>query len=310
LLAWACIVPVLCLLACAQPGSSPATAHGHATAAAPVVSVTPALWRAEGPEGREGTLYLLGSVHVGRTRLDFGPEVATAWTRSEELVVEVDLTVIGEDAMTEMTYQYAELAPPLTLRDIVSGETWGQVSAYAALRGLNVADLAGLKPWFAALTIVQIELRLAGYGAEHGVDRYFMDAAGTQKPIVALETLASQLDLLNRLPASLQESMLKDALQRVDGFPEEAAALVDAWGDGDEDKLEALVFEPVGELPELEVFYDLVFTRRNRSMAARLLELGGDGKTRFVVVGAGHLVGDQGVPALLARAGYGVTRIH
>jgi uncharacterized protein YbaP (TraB family) len=102
--------------------------------------------------------------------------------------------------------------------------------------------------------------------------------------------------------------MLRDALARVDRFPDDTRALVDAWQQGDEGRLEELVFGPLAELPELEVFYDLVFFQRNEHMAARLSQLGGDGRTRFVVLGAGHMVGEQGVPAILARRGFQVTR--
>jgi uncharacterized protein YbaP (TraB family) len=113
---------------------------------------------------------------------------------------------------------------------------------------------------------------------------------------------------MDRLPASLQELMLRDALARVDHFPEDTRALVAAWQRGDDGRLEELVFGPLAELPELEVFYDLVFFQRNENMAARLAQLGGDGRTRFVVLGAGHMVGEQGVPAILARRGFQVTR--
>ena len=57
---------------------------------------------------------------------------------------------------------------------------------------------------------------------------------------------------------------------------------------------------------ELDGFYERLFFERNRRMVARLLELGQDGRTRFVVLGAGHMLGEEGIPALLARQGYRV----
>jgi hypothetical protein len=56
-------------------------------------------------------------------------------------------------------------------------------------------------------------------------------------------------------------------------------------------------------------FYASFFWRRNAAMAARLVELARDGKTRFVVLGAGHMLGEQGIPALLAQRGFVVERV-
>jgi uncharacterized protein YbaP (TraB family) len=44
-------------------------------------------------------------------------------------------------------------------------------------------------------------------------------------------------------------------------------------------------------------------------MTARLVELARDGKTRFVVLGAGHMVGSRGIPAQLAEQGFAVEKI-
>jgi uncharacterized protein YbaP (TraB family) len=241
--------------------------------------------------------------------LDLGARVEKAWQSADELVVEIDLNQLAPEEMVSLTRLYGKLTPPITLWHVISSETQGQLEAWSALRGIDPASFSAFKPWFVSFTIVQVELQLAGYDAARGVDRHFLEQAG-DRPVVALETVASQLEMMDRLPASLQELMMKDALARVDGFPVETEKLLEAWRRGDESRLEGLVFQPLDEFPELEVFYDLVFFQRNHSMARRLAQLGGDAKTRFVVIGAGHLLGEQGVPALLARRGFQVSRVR
>jgi uncharacterized protein YbaP (TraB family) len=137
-----------------------------------------------------------------------------------------------------------------------------------------------------------------------------MERASAEKPIVELETAASQLQMLDRLPAPLQELMLEDTLARVDQFAEQVAELVEAWKAGDEARLEDLVFSPLARFPELEAFYDIVFFQRNERMAARLAEFLGDGKTRLGVLGAGHIIGERGIPAQLGKRGYRVRRLE
>ena len=50
-------------------------------------------------------------------------------------------------------------------------------------------------------------------------------------------------------------------------------------------------FDRSAEDADFELFYDSIFFRRNEAMARRLVELASDGKTRFAVVGAGHMLG-------------------
>ena len=293
------------LLACA--GSTPDAVTPPRLAS----RATPAVWRASAPDAEAGSLYLLGSVHMGtRQMLDLGPLVEEAYRRSDELVVEVDVTQLAPEEMVALVERHAEFAPPRTLRDVLSPSVLNQLEAYLAERGAPMAGVERFKPWFVSFMVAQLELQAAGYEIELGVDHVLMERASAEKPIVKLETAASQLQMLDSLPAPLQELMLEDILARVDRFAEEVAELVDAWKSGDEARLEDLVFSPLERSPELEIFYDLVFFRRNERMTAKLAELLGDGKTRLVVLGAGHMVGSRGIPAQLGERGYRVRRLE
>jgi uncharacterized protein YbaP (TraB family) len=293
------------LLACA--GSAP----DAVTPQRPASRAAPALWRATAPGTGAGSLYLLGSVHMGtRQMLDLGPLVEEAYRRSDELVVEVNITQLEPEEMVALIQRHATFAPPRTLRDVLSPSVFDQLATYLAERGAPLANVERFKPWFISFMVAQLELQAVGYEVELGVDHVLMERASAEKPIVELETAASQLQMLDRLPAPLQELMLEDILARVDQFAEQVAELVEAWKVGDEARLEDLVFSPLARFPELEVFYDLVFFQRNERMAARLAELLGDGKTRLVVLGAGHVDGGRGIPAQLGERGYRVRRLE
>jgi len=269
----------------------------------------PLVWRATAPGG--GVAYLMGSVHLTREHIDdFGSVADDAWAAAEELVVEVDVTLLSAQEMAALTASYGALAAPRTLEDELSAETWQSLVAYLDSRAIDVEKISGWKPWFVYFVIVQHELARAGFKTEEGVDRVYLDAAiAAELPITALETAASQLQTFDNLPDALEEVLLKDSLQRVDGFADEADALIEAWREGQADELEELVFQPLQEAPELQVFFDAVFFQRNRQMAGRIHQLAKDGRTRFVVVGAGHMVGDQGIPSLLAERGWRIELI-
>lgn len=230
--------------------------------------VSPLLWRATSPNG--GTFYMLGSVHIGRGGAPkMGPIVDAAWDRAEELVVEVDVSRVSEAELSALMERWGQLESGREIWPLLGPDTSRQLRAYLERRPSDPVSLASMKPWFLAMVVMQLELRRYGYNIESSVDQLFIDRAAGRKKIVALETMDSQLQAL-----------------------------------------EKLVFRPLEDSPEFEVFYELVFFRRNEQMAIGLENLGRDGRSRFVVIGAGHLLGDRSVPARLAQRGYRIERIR
>jgi len=290
------------LLACA-----PALQRFESAFGSPGAAVDPLLWRAEHPA--RGTLYLFGSVHLNDRRIeDLGPGVDAAWRESDELVVEIDTSTLSPADSQAVVARWAVLQPPQTVADALPPGLWQRVAAHLHLRGIPESHVAHMKPWFLYLVLVQIEFERAGYLPEHGVDELFIRAATGTKPIVGLETMESQLQVFDAMSVSLQHQLLAESLDRSDAVAGEVAALIDAWSRGDESRLSTLVFAPLEKNPELAGFYDRLFYVRNRAMTEAVVELARDGKTRFVVVGAGHMLGPEGIPALLAARGWTVSR--
>ena len=271
---------------------------------------TPPLWHARAPGG--GDFYLLGSVHLREVDAQaLGPEVRQAYADSNELVVEVDLSQLTPADAKVSTERYAMLPPQLTLDALISPETRELLARYLKSRGLPADQIQRYKPWFVAQLVLVTELQAAGYDAAVGVDRVFIDQAESgEKSIRGLETIAAQFAMLDGLSLELQELMLKDTLLRLDELEGNTRELLEAWSDGDEAELERQIFEPLQKVPELGPYYDALIWQRNASMAARLVDLAGDGRTRFVVLGAGHMVGAKGIPARLAEQGFVVERIR
>ncbi|MBW2314471.1 MAG: TraB/GumN family protein [Deltaproteobacteria bacterium] len=265
--------------------------------------LTPLAWEARSPT-YPGSVYLLGSIHVGsQVPRRLHPEIIDAWARAEELVVEVDLDAAAPQ-MAGTWVERALLPAGERLQDVVAPETWGQLSAHLEARNLDPADFQALKPWAALLRLARAEFEREGFPAEYGVDRRFLDAAAGSKPIVALESYALQLDLYDGFSFEVQELMLRDILQPED--PYQTSVLVDAWARGDEQLFLDILF-PEGE--RWAAYRERFYYQRNEAMARKLGVLARDGKTRFVVVGVGHMVGPRGIPALLAGQGFRIQRI-
>jgi uncharacterized protein YbaP (TraB family) len=298
---------LLALGCAAAPPAVPLAAPTAAPTAEP--GPGPLLWLARPADGQPGALYLLGSVHVSSEEPRLGPAVEAAYLRSDELVVEIDLTAVDARESALLLARLGILPPGEILPQKLSVETWRLLRAYAKANDMPEVYLERFEPWVVASLIAVVELQKAGFRSEGGVDRRFLERAAGRKPIVGLETAESQLRMLDELDPSLQDLMIKDMLVRSDRVGEEATALIASWQQGDEAAVTETLFSPLDEYPELAGFYEAVYFDRNEEMTARLVELARDGRTRFVVLGAGHMVGDRGIPALLARRGFRVERV-
>jgi uncharacterized protein YbaP (TraB family) len=306
---WSRWSPILAaaLLACA---SAPAPAPTPVQAPAPQPPDAPLLWHAVAPGGG-GDLYLLGSVHLANSdTFEMGGPVAQAWERSEELVVEVDPSTISAQAAAAATLRHGTLPAGMTLADRLRPETWAALQAELERLGLPVAAFANLKPWMAATTLAVMQLQAGGLEPEYGIDQQMIGEAASTRPVVALESLDSQFAMLDSLPPAVQELMLIDVLERAPGAGAQAEQIVQSWRRGDEQALIELLFGEMETRPEFAALYEKVYFQRNEAMSRRLAELAADGRTRFTVLGVGHMVGPRGIPALLADRGFRVERLR
>jgi hypothetical protein len=268
----------------------PATAE--APAPAPVERAF--LWEVKGAQDQGGTVYVVGSIHLGRPgELSFPASMEAAFARSDALVVEVDVGAVDAMGLQRFILEQGMLPPNQRLSERL---------------GLPLAGLERMRPWVVAVTLSVMELQRAGYQAGLGVDRVFLDRARGAKEIIELETAEGQLRMLAGLPEPLQDTMLRDQLSRSEQLTQGLEQIISAWKAGDAEGMAALVFRDE-EDPSLRPVYEKLFYERNARMAQALGGMLAQPRTWFVVVGAGHVVGPQGVVALLEKQGHRVRQL-
>jgi uncharacterized protein YbaP (TraB family) len=288
-----------------------ASLFGHGCASPPAPAPPPPAafyWQARAPGG--ALLFLLGSVHVGKQGQELAPplEMELDWARAEELVVELDLNALPDLERLDAVQRHGLLPPETTLRDVVSAATWSALVPYLRGHGYPLEAASRMRPWLVAQQIAQLEFAAAGYDPENGVDAWFLRRAeDVERPIAQLESLEEQLAAFGTLSASVEEALLHEMLEQSGAFLETSRAILWAWEHGDEAGLLELLLGTRHD-PQLAAFHRTVFTLRNHRMAARLAGWAADGRARFVVVGTGHLIGPDSVPALLERYGFAVER--
>ncbi len=255
-------------------------------------------------------LFLLGSVHIGDGRqLVLDTRIEQDWAQAQDLVVELDTSTLSPIDAVDATNRFGLLPRGTTLRSVVCARHLQQVAKYMKARDYPMERIDRMRPWLVAQVVTQLEYTAAGLDAENGVDVVMMRRAAGRKGIVPLESLEEQAALFAGLPVSLQETMLVEILREAQALLAVTRATLTAWEQGDEKTLAELLFGNSSGDAALGEFYERVFYGRNRTMADRVVALSADAKPRFVVVGTGHLIGPQGIPALLAQRGFRVERV-
>lgn len=262
------------------------------------------LWRLE-RDGRTSWLY--GTLHVARRDwLLPGPTVRNALRSADVLALE--LNVLDTAVMETLTQAMRARpgAPPLP-RDLAR--------RLAAQRQAACVDDAvkALRPEAQLLTLATLTARREGFDPAYGIDPWLaMAASSIGKPIIGLETPEQQLrEILSHDPAQVADMVRSglDQLERGDAGAQ-AARLANAWADG---RLELLETYPAWcrcmDTPADRALYDRLLNGRNPGMARAIAAQHASGRSVFAAVGALHMTGPQGLPALLAAQGFRVERV-
>lgn len=263
------------------------------------------LWKVEDSTG--GSAYLLGSLHVlSADAYPLPKAIDNAFAESKTLVEEVDLDEMNDPMQMMAALAKAMLTGGQTLDQLVSAETFADVKKRVEGYGMPMAAIQRMKPWLVAITLMAPTLQSAGFKPELGIDKHFFDRAkekGLKRQ--ALETLAYQLDRFDQMPPRLQEDMLKATIEDLDTQVGGVKEMVRAWATGDVATMEKLALTAFQESPEL---YQRLLLERNQNWVPHVERCLTEKAGCFVVVGAAHLVGQDGLPVLLQKKGYRVIQ--
>jgi uncharacterized protein YbaP (TraB family) len=264
------------------------------------------LWKAS---SSHSTVYLLGSLHFAQKDLyPLDSTIENAYDSSDILVVEININTLNNAEIHHAMINRARYNNNETLKNHVSQETYELTEKAFAQAGIPLTDVHIFKPWFCALTLTTLKLQQIGYEPTYGIDYYFLKKAEhDNKKIVELESLKEQVDLFDNFSEKEQELFLFYTIKELTEIEKETDKLFRAWKSGDNKTIESLLTESFIKYPKLKPLYKKLYLERNIKMSAQIKEFLRSSKTYFVVVGAGHLVGKDGLVEMLKKAGY---RVH
>ncbi len=278
---------MICLIMAA--GSAAPQSTGH-----PI-----SMWQINGASNR---IYLLGSVHVLRQQDHPIPTaIEKAYQDAEILIMEIDVDDLDPIEMAGMVNELGVIKDGSTLQEIMGPSLYEEAADYASQLDIPFLMLAQTEPWLAAITIEQMMLLRIGFNPEYGIEFHLSAMAGEDsKEILGLESVREQLEFLDKLSLSAQRSLLIQTLRESLNIEENLDLLIDAWRHGDIDFLEEYLLAEMQRYPEL---YKTLVVDRNEAWVEQIRNLIGEQDDYLIVVGTLHLVGEDGLPALLSKIG-------
>jgi len=260
-------------------------------------------WKVSSPTS---VTYLLGSIHLGsKDMYPLPKEIEDAFAGSAALLVEADVRHVDMAKLQAMVLEKGLYTSPDSLWNHVTPETWQKLEQFCEKYEMPVSNLAALKPWVVALTISTVPMMKAGMDPSLGIDMYFLNKAGNKR-VVEIESTDWQINLISGFAEDLQEKFLAAAIEEGIGMQDGLKRMRDAWSSGDADKLDAITRETT-KTPEQST--RAILQDRNPHMADTAEQFLKGKEQAFLVVGAAHLVGKEGVAAILARRGYKVEQV-
>ena len=263
------------------------------------------LWKAA---GSNATVYMLGSLHIGKKDLyPLPPVVEKAFASADALVTEVPMD--AENQAAAAMKMMAAANPPLGkgLRDILPPKVAARFDAYMKGSAMSAVPLERVRPWFAAIMITLVEAQKAGFDPANGIETHFL-ARADQRRRLALETIDQQVGLLSGMSEDMQVMFLDRTLQEAAKTGELIGGITAAWRRGDAEGLDKLLSEAIDETPEMKGLMKTMITDRNVTMTEKIDGYLKTKGTYFVIVGAGHFVGKEGIVALLRARGHKVEQ--
>lgn len=259
------------------------------------------LWRIEG-KGAAAS-HVFGTVHLADPRVTkLPPAVARELDRARSVSLEVTF-----DSANILTLANRMLyTDGRDLQSVAGAELFGKAAAITEGLGLPEPLLRMFKPWAVALVLSAppqdpanvLDFVLARRAQEKG------------KPVHELEGMEEQIAVLEGFPEADQVALLRHAVENRARLQDWIGRIVEAYLARDLAAMQRISEESSGGDQRVnEVFTDRLLNQRNERMVermeARLTEGGA-----FIAMGALHLYGSRGVPALLEQKGYRVTRIY
>ena len=260
------------------------------------------LWEISG-NGLSSPSYIFGTFHlVCKDDLSFSTAVKQAIINSKEVYLELDMddpaTMLG--ALTLLNMQGDK-----KLKDLYKPEDYKKIADFFKdSLNMYIAMFQRMKPGFLSAMLYPKMLGCKNsVSVEDGIMRI---AKANDKEIKGLETMAMQAAVFDSIPYEKQAAELMNAIDSLETSKMHFQLLLTSYKKQQIDEIEKMIMTPEFGI---ELDQDILLDNRNKNWVSQLRTIM---KTNpvFIAVGAGHLVGKNGLISLLRTEGYVVRGLE
>jgi uncharacterized protein YbaP (TraB family) len=256
----------------------------------------------------KSTIYLGGTVHVLREE-DFPlpAEFDIGFQESDELWFEVSMAEMTSPAVAGRLLRESVLPGGETLESRLTPEAWQALADYCQASGLSLATMGRFKPGVLVMNISIFEYTKLGMH-QQGVELFYEKlAVQYDKPTRGLETAAEQFGFIESLGAGDPSALILQTIHDIPKMEQLMETMISAWRRGDLRTLDATIMKELAtSTPEVTA---VLVDQRNRNWIPRIMPMFQTESVEFVLVGAGHLPGKNGLIALLKKQGCKVRQV-
>ncbi len=257
----------------------------------------------------ENILYIGGSVHILRAEdYPLPEEFETAFTECSILVLEADMDQLSKPEIIQyISTINVKLPDGETLKTVLDEETYLYLAEKCNELGIHLEEANTLKPSIIVNLLTMVQMQKLGFQVQ-GVDFYFRSKAKEEsKETGFLETVDFQIDLLFNIGEGFEDEYLLYSIKDMDNLEEDLPAIVSGWRDGNAGRLEQEMLEMKEDFPTV---YKKIFTDRNEAWIPLIENYLAGQETAFVIVGAAHLYGKEGLLEQLKNKGYQIEQLE
>lgn len=263
------------------------------------------VWKAQ----KGASVFYLGATcHILRkSDYPLPPEFDKAYQASKRVVFETDIAKLEDPAIQVKLLSQSVYPDGSSLEKHLKAETFAELSAYCKSNGIPLQSMSHFKPSMLMVTLMVRELMKHGI-AEKGVDAYFHGQATQDgKPIEGLETVDEQIAYILGMADGNEDDFVVYSLRDMAEIKTQFDTMADAWRSGNDASVnELMVNDLKTRMPKL---YKRLITDRNRKWLAAIDAYAKTPEVEFILVGAAHLVGADGLVQTLIKRGYKVEKL-
>lgn len=252
------------------------------------------------------TLYLGGSIHLLReSDYPLPKEYDSAFVESDKIVFETDIEKLEDPAFAQSFIAEGTFKDGKNLHNVLTKKNYEKLKKECAKVSLPLDMMTNFKPSIIILTLTTMKFQTMGLSAE-GIDKYYhLKGKEANKSFDFLETVDEQKNVLLKMGEGNENNYVKHSIKSFDDIETDFDAMVSDWRNGNTTIMNKQLKETKADYPAI---YQSLLVQRNNNWMPKIQQYLTDKQIEFVIVGALHLHGKEGLLALLKAKGYTVEQ--